>query len=71
MREGDDTAISSVPSIMGFKDPDMSSYKVSNEQSKETKNLSIDELADLIVTRQNPQGKNAAHRDNQGNEHLS
>ena len=55
---------------MGSKDPDASSSKVSKEQSEETKNLNIDELADLIVVRLNPQAKNATHPDNQGNVHL-
>ena len=65
MREGDETITTSVPSIVGSKDPDASSSMVSREQSKETKDLNIDELADLIVTRLNPQAKNVAHRDNQ------
>ena len=32
--------------------------------------MNIDELADLIVARLNPQPKNAAHRDTHGNAHL-
>ena len=32
--------------------------------------MNIDELADLIVARLNPQTKNAAHRDTHGNAHL-
>ena len=51
MREGDETITTSMPSIVGSKDPDASSSRVSKEQSKETKNVNIDELADLIVTR--------------------
>ena len=70
MREGDETVNTSVPSILGSKDPDASSSKVSREQSKEAKDMSIDELADLIVARLNPQSKNAAHRDTHGNAHL-
>ena len=70
MREGDETANTSIPSIVGSKDPDASSSRVSKEQSKEAKDLNIDELADLIVARLNSQAKNAAHRDNQGNAHL-
>ena len=54
MREGDEIVNTSVPSIMGSKDPDASSSKVSREQSKEAKDLNIDELADLIVARLNP-----------------
>ena len=61
MREGDETTTTSVPSIVGSKDPDTSSSRVSKEQSKEAKDLNIDELADLIVTRLNPQAKNVAH----------
>ena len=59
-----------VPLIMGFKDPDTSLSRVSKEKSKENKDLNIDELVDLIVARLNPQAKNAAHRDKQGNAHL-
>ena len=70
MREGDQTVITSVPSIVGSKDSDASSSRDFKEQSKEAKDLNIDELADLIVTRLNPQAKNTAHRDNQGNAHL-
>ena len=70
MREGDKTAMTYVPSIMGSKDPDASSSKVSKQSSKKAKDLNIDELADLIVARLNPQAKNAAHQDNQGNAHL-
>ena len=70
MREGDETTTTFVPSIMGSKDLDASSSRVSTEQSKEAKDLNIDELADLIVARLNPQAKNAAHRDNQENVHL-
>ena len=70
MREGDETTTTYVPSIVGSKDPDVSSSRVSKEQSKEAKDLNIDELADLIVARLNPQAKNAAHRDHQGNAHL-
>ena len=70
MREGDETATTSVPSIMGSKDPDASSSKVSKEQSKEAKDMNIDELVDLIVARLNPQAKNVAYRDHQGNVHL-
>ena len=56
MREGDETTNTSVPSIVGSKDPDnASSSKVSREQSKEAKDMNIDELADLIVARLNPQ----------------
>ena len=51
MREGDETIHTSVPSIVGSKDPDVSSSKVSREQSKEAKDMNIDELADLIVAR--------------------
>ena len=61
MREGDETITTSVPSIVGSKDPDASSYRVSKEQSNEAKDLNIDELADLLVARLNPQSKNAAH----------
>ena len=46
MREGDETVNTSVPSIVGSKDPDASSSKVSKEQSKEVKDMNIDELAD-------------------------
>ena len=49
MREGDETANTSVPLIVGSKDPDASSSKVSREQSKEAKDMNIDELADLII----------------------
>ena len=70
MREGDETTTTSIPSIVGSKDPDASSSRVSKEQSKEDKDLNIDELADLIVARLNPQAKNIAHRDYQGNAHL-
>ena len=51
MREGDETATTSVPLIMGSKDPDVSSSKVSKEQSKEIKDLNIDELADSKIGR--------------------
>ena len=61
MREGDESTTTSVPSIVGSKDPDASSSMVSKEQSKETKDLNIDELANLIVARLNPQAKNATH----------
>ena len=47
MREGDETITTSIASIMGSKDPDVSSSRVSKEQSKEAKDLNIDELADL------------------------
>ena len=70
MREGDESTTTSIPSIVGSKDLDASSSRVSKEQSKEAKHLNIDELADLIVARLNPQVKNAAHRDNQGDAHL-
>ena len=70
MREGDETTTIYVPSIVGPKDLDASLSKVSKEQSKEAKDLNIDELADLIVARLNPQAKNVAHRDHQGNAHL-
>ena len=70
MREGDETANTSVPSIVGSKDLDASSSKISKESSKEAKDLNIDEHADLIVARLNPQSKNAAHRDTHGNAHL-
>ena len=50
MREGDKTITTSIPSIVGSKDPDASSSRVSKEQSNETKDLNIDELVDLIVT---------------------
>ena len=70
MREGNETATTSIPPIVGSKDPDASSSKVSKKQSKETKDLNIDELTDLIVARLNPQAKNVAHRDHQGNAHL-
>ena len=61
MREGDETTNTSIPLIVGSKDPDASSSRVSKEQSKEAKDLNIDELANLIVARLNPQSKNAAH----------
>ena len=32
--------------------------------------MNIDDLVDQIVMRLNPQAKNTAHRDNQGNAHL-
>ena len=48
---------------MGSKDPDASSSRVLKEQSKEAKDLNIDELVDLIVARLNPQAKNVAHQD--------
>ena len=51
MREGDETITTS---IMGSKDLDASSSRVSKEQFKEAKDLNIDELADLIVARLNP-----------------
>ena len=70
MREGNETVITSLPSIMRSKDPNASSSRASKEQSKEAKDLNIDELADLIVARLNPQAKNVAHRDHQGNAHL-
>ena len=70
MREGNETVNTSVPSIIGSKDLDASSSRVSKEQSKKAKDLNIDELADLIVARMNPQAKNTAHRDHQGNVHL-
>ena len=54
MREGNETATTSVPLIVGSKDLDASSSTVSKEQSKETKDLNINELADLIVARLNP-----------------
>ena len=62
-REGDKTIMTSIPSIVGSKDPNASSSKVSKEQSKETKDLNIDELVDLIVTRLNPQAKNTSHHE--------
>ena len=46
MREGDETATTSVPSIVGSKDPNASSSKSSKEQSKEAKDMNIDKLAD-------------------------
>ena len=64
MREGDETTTTSVPLIVGSKDLDASSSRVSKEQSKEAKDLNIDELVDLIVARLNPQAKNATHCDN-------
>ena len=70
MREGDKTTTTSVLLIVGSKDLDTSSSRVCKEQSKEAKDLNIDELVDLIVTRLNTQAKNAAHRDHQGNAHL-
>ena len=70
MREGDETIITCISSIVGFKDLDASLSRVSKKQSKEAKDLNIDELANLIVARLNPQAKNAAHRDHQGNAHL-
>ena len=70
MREGDETIMASIPLIMGSKDPSASSSRVSKEQSKETKDLNIDELVDLTVARLNPQAKSTVHCDNQGNAHL-
>ena len=70
MREGDEATTTFVPSIVESKDLDASSSRVSKEPSKEAKDLNIDELADLIVARLNPQAKNATHRDHQGNVHL-
>ena len=43
MREGDETVNTYVPSIVGSKYPDASSSKVSKEQSKEAKDMNIDE----------------------------
>ena len=42
--------------------------KASRGQSKEVKDMNIDELADLIVMRLNPQSKSVAHRDTHGDE---
>ena len=60
MREGNGTTTTSVPLIVGSKDPDASSFRVSKEQPKEAKDLNIEELADLIVAIINPQAKNVA-----------
>ena len=57
MREGDETTNASVPSIVESKDPDGSSSGVCKKQSKEAKDLNIDELADLIVERLNQIGR--------------
>ena len=70
MREGDKTITISITSIVGSKDPNTSSSQVSKVQSKEAKYMNINELADLIVVRLNPQTKNVADRDNRGNVHL-
>ena len=70
MREGDETITTSIPSIVGSKDPNASLSQVSRKQSKEANDMNIDEFVDLIFSRLNLQTKNAAHRDNQGNVHL-
>ena len=70
MREGDETITTSIPSIAESKEPNASSSQVSKKQSKEIKDLNIDEHAKLIVARLNPQAKNMTHHDNQGNAHL-
>ena len=70
MREGDETITTSIPSIMVSKDPNASPSQGFKEQSKETKDLNVDELVDLIVARLNPQAKNTTHHDNQGNADL-
>ena len=44
MREGDETITTPIPLIVGSKDFDVSSSRVSKEQSKETKDLNIEEL---------------------------
>ena len=45
MREGDETITTSIPLIVGSKDTDESPFRVSKEQSKETKDLTLKGLA--------------------------
>ena len=70
MREGDKTITTSIPSIMGSKDPDASSSQVYDKLSKEAKDMNKDQLVDLLVLRLNPQTKNATPKDNPRNAHL-
>ena len=63
MREGDETIVTSIPSIVGSKELDVNSSKNSKEMSKDAKGMNIDKLVDFVVARLNLQAKGVAQRD--------